>query len=163
MKYDRDKLSIKKEKEYNPKRKVEKDSLIRKEKEFHKVETHDKSTLSYPQKVFDKKMIDKKVFDKTQTIEWDLFQWADYEFVQWANQQPATMVIAIMAEMKKSPKMKPSIEILRPRVASIPLCSIEIYRKKKRLGERSVEFLKQMKKRYGNSLLRILYATSENI
>lgn len=152
MKYDRESISLTKEKEYKPKKKVEKESLTRKEKEFHKIENHEKCSLKTKQ----------KVFDRTQSFEWELFQWADYEFVQWANQQPGSMVIAIMAEMKKSPKMKPSIEILRSKVDSVPLCSIEFYRKKKRLGERSVEFLKQMKKRYGNSLLRILYATSES-
>ena len=150
MKYDRETLTLSKEKEYQLKKKVEKDCLTRKEKEFHKEDILEKCSFK-SQKV--------KVFDRTQSFEFDLFQWADYEFVQWANQQPATMVIAIMAELKKSPKMKPSIEMLRPKVESVPLCSIELYRKKKRLGERSVAFLKQMKKRYGNSVLRILYAT----
>jgi len=154
MKYDRETLVQKKDKEYYPLKKVEKESLIRKEKEYNKVER--------PENEQDSWKISQKVFDRTQSFEWDLLQWADYEFVQWANQQPATMVIAIMAELKHSPKMKPSIEILRPKVSSIPLCSIDLYRKKKRLGERSVSFLKQMKKRYGNSLLRILYVTSDS-
>lgn len=153
MKYDRETLTLTKEKEYQPKKKVEKDFLARKEKEYRKVDILEKCSLKVPEKV--------KVFDRTQSFEWDLFQWADYEFVQWANQQPASMVIAIMAELKKSPKMKPSIEILRPKVLSVPLCSIDLYRKKKRLGERSVAFLKQMKTRYGNSVLRILYVTSD--
>jgi hypothetical protein len=151
MKYDRETIALQKDKEYRPKKQVEKEVLTRKEKEFNKVDHHEKGSWKTVQ----------KVFDRTQSFEWDLFQWADYEFVQWANQQPATMVIAIMAELKHSPKMKPSIEILRSKVTSIPLCSIELYRKKKRLGERSVAFLKQMKARYGNSLLRILYVTSD--
>ena len=153
MKYDRESFTLQ-EKEYNPRKKLEKDTLIRKEKEYHKVDLLERSVsvLKAPQ----------KVFDRTQSFEWDLFQLADYEFVRWANEQPANMVIAIMAELKKSPKMKPSIEVLRPKVHSIPLCSIEFYRKKKRLGERSVDFLKQMKKRYGNSVLRILFVTSES-
>jgi hypothetical protein len=151
MKYDRETLALQKDKEYRPKKQVEKEVIARKEKEYNKVDHHEKGSWKTLQ----------KVFDRSQSFEWDLFQWADYEFVQWANQQPATMVIAIMAELKHSPKMKPSIEILRSKVESIPLCSIELYRKKKRLGERSVAFLKQMKARYGNSLLRILYVTSE--
>ena len=157
MKYDRESFTLQ-EKEYNPRKKLEKlekvgkDTLVRKEKEYHKVDLLERSVLKAPQ----------KVFDRTQSFEWDLFQLADYEFVRWANEQPANMVIAIMAELKKCPKMKPSIEVLRPKVSSIPLCSIELYRKKKRLGERSVDFLKQMKKRYGNSVLRILFVTSES-
>ena len=152
MKYDRETLTRNKEKEYVSKGKVEKESLARKEKEYHKIEIHEKSSLKAPQ----------KVFERTHSFEWDLLQWADYDFVQWANEQPATMVVAIMAELKKCPRMKPSIEVLRPKVSSIPLCSIELYREKKRLGERSVAFLKQMKKRYGNSVLRILYVTSDS-
>jgi hypothetical protein len=156
MKYDRELFTLQ-EKEYQPKKRLEKlakETLVRKEKEYHKVDLLERSVsvLKAPQ----------KVFDRTQSFEWDLFQLADYEFVRWANEQPANMVIAIMAELKKCPKMKPSIEVLRPKVSSIPLCSIELYRKKKRLGERSVDFLKQMKKRYGNSVLRILFVTSES-
>ena len=70
--------------------------------------------------------------------------------------------MAVMAEMKKSPKLKPSIENMRSKVKDVPLYTIEEYRKKKRLGERSVTFLKEMKKRYGNSLLRILYLTANS-
>ena len=100
MKYDRESFTLQ-EKEYNPRKKLEKDTLIRKEKEYHKVDLLERSVsvLKAPQ----------KVFDRTQSFEWDLFQLADYEFVRWANEQPANMVIAIMAELKKSPKMKPSI------------------------------------------------------
>jgi hypothetical protein len=158
MKYDRETFSMK-EKVYKPKEKIEKEkeSLTRKEKEYRKVNCLEKCVLNAPQKV-----VDQKVFDRSHTFEWDLFQWADYEFVQWANQQPATMVMAIMAELKRSPRMKPSIELLRSKVESIPLCSIELYSKKKKLGQRSVAFLTQMKKRYGNSVLRILYATFDS-
>jgi hypothetical protein len=151
MKYDREKMVLP-DQEYKSKSKKldkEKDCLNRIEKVYHQVKDVEKCCLKAPQ----------KVFEKVQSFEWDLFQWSDYEFVNWANTQPATMVIAIMAELKKSPKMKPSIELLRPKVKSIPLCSIEVYRKKRKLGERSVEFLKQMKKRYGDSVLRILFIT----
>ena len=151
MKYKKETFSMK-EKEYIPKKKVERESIFRKEKDFHRIETLEKCVLKSPQ----------KVFDRTQTFELEMFQLLDYEFVQWANQQKASMVIAIMSEMKDCPKMKPSIEMLRLKVSSIPLCSIELYRKKKRLGERSVSFLKQMKKRYGNSVLRILYCTYDS-
>jgi len=159
MKYDRETLFLTKEKEYPLQKKVETSvSLSRKEKEYRKAHSYDVCTLQAPQKV-----LAQKVLDRNHTFEWDTFQFMDDEFIQWANQQPASMVIAIMAELKHCPKMKPSIEVLRPKVSSIPLCSIELYRKKKRLGEQSVAFLKQMKKRYGNSLLRILYVTSDSM
>ena len=153
MKYEREILASKKDQTYPSKKRVERDSLVRKEKVYKKTDIVEPSLVLKPSQ---------KIFNRTQSFEWDLFQWTDYDFVQWANKQPSTLVIAIMAEIKQSPRMKPSIEMLRPKVASIPLCSIEIYRKKKRLGERSVDFLKQMKKKYGPSILRILYVTSDS-
>jgi hypothetical protein len=88
-----------------------------------------------------------------------MFQWADSDFVHWVNQQPPTMVLAVMAEMKQSPKLSPELETLRQKVKQVPFCSLEDFAKKRRLGERSVFFLKEMKKRYGDSLLRIFYLT----
>jgi hypothetical protein len=101
-----------------------------------------------------------KVFRQNHSFELDLFQLIDYEFVNWANSQAETHVIAVMAEMKKSPKLKPEIEALRKEVANIPLLSIDEYRKIKRLGTRCVSFLHKMKQQYGNYVLKILYLTS---
>jgi|LakMenEpi03Aug12_release.lakeMendotaPanAssembly.Ray.scaffolds.fasta_scaffold287081_1 hypothetical protein len=103
-----------------------------------------------------------RVFKQTHSFELDLFQLTDYEFVNWANSQKETHVIAVMAEMKKSPKLKPEIELLRKDVTQIPLLSIDEYRKTKRLGVRSVSFLHKMKKLYGNYVLKILYLTSNH-
>jgi hypothetical protein len=66
----------------------------------------------------------------------------------------------VMAEMKKSSRMKPDVELLRKQVKEVPLLSIEEYRKKKCLGDRAVSFIRQMKHLYGNHVLRILYLTS---
>ena len=169
MKYERDMLAPKKDESYSSKKKVEVEGITRKDKIYKRTAHHETSHLKErKEKQYKKSVIlepshplkpSQKVFNRTQSFEWDLFQWTDYDFVRWANQQPSTLVIAIMAEIKQSPRMKPSIEMLRPKVASIPLCSIDMYRKKKRLGERSVDFLRQMKKKYGQSILRILYVT----
>jgi hypothetical protein len=101
-----------------------------------------------------------KVFKQNHSFELDMFQLTDYEFVNWANSQTETHVIAVMAEMKKSPKLKPEIEALRKDVSRIPLFSIDEYRKLKRLGVRNVDFLHKMKEKYGNYVLKILYLTS---
>jgi len=153
MKYKYEFIENNPEKAYHSKKSTKKEDLhYRKEKEVHFYPKVEKSILQSEQKVFDRK----------HTFEWELFQWADYDFVNWANEQPETMLMAVMAEMKKSPKLKPSIENLRSQVKDVPLYTIEEYRQKKRLGERSVTFLKELKKRYGNSLLRILCLTSES-
>jgi hypothetical protein len=101
-----------------------------------------------------------RVFKQTHSFELDLFQLSDYEFLNWANSQTETHVIAVMAEMKNSPKLKPEIELLRKEVSHIPILSIDEYRKIKRLGVRSVSFLHKMKQIYGNNVLKILYLTS---
>jgi hypothetical protein len=154
MKYKYEHIENKPEKDYNPKKIIKKeDHSMWKEKEFHLPNPNpkkiEKGALQLPQ----------KVFDRTHTFEWDIFHLADYDFVNWANSMPETMLMAIMAEMKQSPKMKPSIEMLRQQVKDVPFTSIEEYSKKKRLGERSVNFLKEMKKRYKDNLLRVLYLT----
>ena len=98
MKYNYEFIEKKPEKDYKPNRIIKKEDLpYHKDKEAHfhtKVET---STLQREQKVFDQK----------HKFEWELFQWADYDFVNWANEQPESMLMAVMAEMKKSPKLKP--------------------------------------------------------
>lgn len=101
-----------------------------------------------------------RVFKQTHSFELDLFQLSDYEFLNWANSQTETHVIAVMAEMKNSPKLKHEIELLRKEVSHIPILSIDEYRKIKRLGVRSVSFLHKMKQIYGNNVLKILYLTS---
>ncbi len=119
---------------------------------------------SEPEKVLDSNFYDlqmnpQKVFEQNHSFEWELFQWADSDFVHWVQQQPPTMVLAVMANMKQSPRLSPALETLRQRVHLVPFCSLEDYAKKRRLGERSVFFLKEMQKRYGDSILRIFYLT----
>lgn len=140
------------EKQYNKKARYETDKLERPDLKFipkkHKPNIQDK--IEYCE----------KIFRRDHKFELDIFQLEDYEFLNWANSQKASMVIAVMAEMKKSSKMKPDIETMRGEVKNIPLVSIEEYRKKKRLGERSISFIRQMKHQYGNHVLRILYLTT---
>jgi len=131
---------------------LEKDCItLWKEKEFTLPKKYDSTSSNKPS----------KVFERNHHFEWDLFQWADSDFVNWVNRQPPTMVLAVMAEMKQSPRINPELEEMRTRVLQVPFYSLEKYVKKKRLGERSTLFLKEMKKRYGKSLLRILFLTSD--
>jgi hypothetical protein len=147
-----------------------KDTLIRKNTIYEDKKQYNTDKLSFKDKKIDttKKFLEnrlkycEKVFKQNHSFELDLFQLTDYEFINWANSQTETHVIAVMAEMKNSPKLKPEIELLRKDVAHIPLLSIDEYRKLKRLGVRSVSFLHKMKKLYGNYILKILYLTSNH-
>ena len=138
---------------FKKEKQLQKDCIaLWKEKEYkHSIRPENMPTMSNLQ----------KVFERNHSFEWELFQWADSDFVSWVNTQPPTMVLAVMAEMKQSPRLHSDLEKLRERVREIPLCSMEEYCKKKRLGEKSIHFLNEMKKRYGNDILRILYLTSD--
>ena len=146
---------------------IRKNAIYKDKKEFIdsdklKYENDKKHDKKHDKKEFLKTRLEycEKVFRQNHSFELDLFQLIDYEFVNWANSQTETHVIAVMAEMKKSPKLKPEIEALRKDVSKIPILSIDEYRKIKRLGVRSVSFLHKMKQQYGNHLLKILYLTS---
>ena len=146
------------------------DDKVKRNSMYKKDNNYKKETINFSDiRISNKKVVletrlkyCEKVFKQTHSFELDLFQLTDYEFVNWANSQTETHVIAVMAEMKNSPKLKPEIELLRKDVAHIPLLSIDEYRKLKRLGVRSVSFLHKMKKLYGNYVLKILYLTSNH-
>jgi hypothetical protein len=146
------------------------DDKVKRNSMYKKDNNYQKETINFSDiRISNKKVVletrlkyCEKVFKQTHSFELDLFQLTDYEFVNWANSQTETHVIAVMAEMKNSPKLKPEIELLRKDVAHIPLLSIDEYRKLKRLGVRSVSFLHKMKKLYGNYILKILYLTSNH-
>jgi hypothetical protein len=101
-----------------------------------------------------------KEIQRKYKFELDMFKLSDYEFVNWANQQSDFLVMAIMAEMKQSPKMRDEIERLRPEIYKIPLMPIYEYKIIRKLGDRYASFLRKLKQEYGNNLLRLLYITS---
>jgi hypothetical protein len=152
MKYKEEALIRKNTVYHDKKQYIETDKLQYENKKHNDKKDFLKSRLEYCE----------KVFRQNHSFQLDLFQLVDYEFVNWANSQTETHVIAVMAEMKKSPKLKPEIEALRKDVSHIPLLSIDDYRKIKRLGVRSVSFLHKMKQQYGNNVLKILYLTSNS-
>jgi K+/H+ antiporter YhaU regulatory subunit KhtT len=140
------------DKQYKKKTQYETEKIVRPNLRFSPKKHVDTEKIEYCE----------KVFRRDHKFELDIFQLEDYEFLNWANSQKATLIIAVMAEMKKSSKMKPEIESLRSQVKTIPLMSIEEYRKTKCLGDRSISFIRQMKHQYGNHVLRILYLTSRS-
>ena len=135
-------------------RKVERDTIAPWKDKTHRTNPEKDLVQTY-----DLRSNPQKVFEPCHSFEWELFQWADADFVHWVNAQPPTMVLAVMANMKHSPRLSPALETLRQQEPMIPYCSLEDYAKKRCLGERSVLFLKELHRRYGDSLLRIFYLT----
>jgi hypothetical protein len=58
-----------------------------------------------------------------------------------------------------APKMSKSIEEFRPHVKELDTITIDDYIKIKKWGTRKGEWLKQLKKKYGNYILKFLNLT----
>ena len=154
MKFSHERMEQKMDKSFHHKNNPQRDDLARRPEKEYPI------SLKVFENVQSYTLDDKGTFKKQQVFEWDQFQLADPEFVQWINHHPGDpKVLAVMAEMKRCPPVKPFIDTHRSKVRDIPLCSIEEYRKQKKLGEGSVAFLKEMKHTYGNNLLRFLHLT----
>ena len=82
-------------------------------------------------------------------------QFGDMEFYNWLKKQTDPS-IAILAEIVHSPKLNVTIEKVRQHINDIDTISIEEYRKIKRLGSRQVKWLKDLKTKYGNHILKFL-------
>ena len=67
-----------------------------------------------------------------------------------------TMTTGGTTTLVTAPKLSKSIEKFRPKVKDLDTITIDEYIKIKRLGSRKAEWLKQLKKKYGNYILKYL-------
>ena len=81
--------------------------------------------------------------------------YGDIEFLNWLKQQKDPS-IAFFAEIIHAPKLKKQIELLRPKIKNMKTITIDKYCKIKKIGERKKEWLKQIKNKYGNYILKFL-------
>jgi hypothetical protein len=86
---------------------------------------------------------------------YNTIQYGDMEFYNWLKTQ-SDPSIAILAEIVHSPKLNITIEKVRKHINDIETITIEEYRKIKCLGSRQVKWLKELKTKYGNHILRFL-------
>ena len=86
---------------------------------------------------------------------YNITNYGDVEFLNWLKQQKDPS-IAFFAEIIHAPKLKKQIELLRPKIKQMKTITIEKYCKMKKIGERKKEWLKQLKKKYGNYILKFL-------
>ena len=81
--------------------------------------------------------------------------YGDIDFYNWLHKQKDPS-LAVFAEIVNAPKLTKSIEMFRPNVKSLDTITIDEYIKIKKIGTRKAEWLKQMKKKYGNYILKFL-------
>ena len=67
-------------------------------------------------------------------------------------------IIIFLSEFIPETKISKEIEKFRPIIKTTPTISIEEYRKKKKLGEESINYLKKLKDKYGIIVLKVLWA-----
>ena len=76
---------------------------------------------------------------------------------QWIVKQNEPIII-FLSEFIPGTKVSKEIEQFRPIIKTTPTISIEEYRKKKKIGEEGVEYLKRLKEKYGIIVLKVLWA-----
>jgi len=134
------------------------DNIIKKEKEISKTKLKTK-TLENLQKdkddyFFINKEIKKKIFEK------DLFnikEKGDILLNNWIKNQKDPLIIFI-SEMIPGTIISKDMERFKFMIKTTQTISIEEYRKKKKIGEEGVSYLKKLKEKYGNIILKVLWA-----
>ena len=67
-------------------------------------------------------------------------------------------IIIFLSEFIPETKISKEMEKFRPIIKTTPTISIEEYRKKKKLGEEGIIYLKKLKDKYGIIVLKVLWA-----
>lgn len=87
--------------------------------------------------------------------EYSISNYGDIEILNWLKKQNDPSV-AFFAEIIHASKLKKQIELLRPTIKHMKTISINEYCKIKKIGKRKKEWLNQLKKKYGNYILKFL-------
>ena len=88
-------------------------------------------------------------------------QYGDIEFISWLKTQHDPK-LAILAELVNVPRLHLTIEKERPIIGNIKTISISEYVKLKKWGSKQMDFLKELKHKYGNNILKFLYLTIQH-
>jgi len=67
-------------------------------------------------------------------------------------------IVVFLSEFIPNTKISKELQKFKPIVKTTPIISIEEYRKKKKIGEEGVKYLKKLKEKYGNIVLKVLWA-----
>jgi hypothetical protein len=158
------------DKEHHRNKKYKEDNLIWDNREYKANEDFEKEIFLLKEEDFKKEyeIMEYKIQyispvliqqPKYQEEEYFSRDFGDTHLYKWLSQIKHDSA-AILAEMISAPRLSPHIESLRPQVKNMKTITIDEYRKIKCIGSTKVNWLKQLKKKYGLNLLRFLYAFS---
>jgi len=82
-------------------------------------------------------------------------EYGDIDFYNWLHKQKDPC-LAVLAEIVNAPKMNKIVEAFRPKVKDLDTITIDEYVKIKKLGAKKTAWLKQLKKKYGDYILKFL-------
>uniref|UniRef100_A0A6C0ESW9 Uncharacterized protein n=1 Tax=viral metagenome TaxID=1070528 RepID=A0A6C0ESW9_9ZZZZ len=82
----------------------------------------------------------------------------DNKLNNWIMKQTEPLIVFI-SDIIPDTKVLPHLEKIRPIIKTTPLMSIEEYRKTKKIGEEGTLYLKRLKEKYGNIILKVLWAS----
>ena len=142
----------KKDQSYKKKMKLEKEERKREDRDHKPQIQIQKDIVVY-------KNLDMKKESKSKDVN-DFFhirEKGDNLLNQWIVKQKEPIII-FLSEFVPGTKVSKEMEQFRPIIKTTPTISIEEYRKKKKIGEEGVEYLKRLKEKYGIIVLKVLWA-----
>jgi hypothetical protein len=104
--------------------------------------------------LFNDKIAPQKIFDKELFL---IKENGDNLLNNWLKTQKDPLVV-FLSEFIPNTKISKELEKFKPIIKTTPVISIEEYRKKKKIGEEGVQYLKKLKEKYGNIVLKVLWA-----
>ena len=141
----------KKDQSYKKKIKLEKEERKREDKDHIPQIQIQKDSIIYKNQDMKKEII------KTNNDFFHIREKGDNLLNQWIVQQKEPIII-FLSEFIPGTKVSREIEQFQPIIKTTPTVSIEEYRKKKKIGEEGVEYLKRLKEKYGIIVLKVLWA-----
>jgi hypothetical protein len=104
--------------------------------------------------LFKDKIAPQQIFDKEKFL---IKENGDNLLNNWLKTQKDPLVV-FLSEFIPNTKISKELEQFKPIIKTTPVISIEEYRKKKKIGEEGVHYLKKLKEKYGNIVLKVLWA-----
>jgi hypothetical protein len=144
----------KKDQSYKKKIKLEKEERKSEDKEHNPQKQIQKDMIVYKNQDMKKNKISE---GKDMNDFFHIREKGDNLLNKWIIQQKEPIII-FLSEFIPGTKVSKEIEQFRPIIKTTPTISIEEYRKKKKIGEEGVEYLKRLKEKYGIIVLKVLWS-----